>query len=92
MALLSMEIAENPFRRFVNLRTVSLKTRKRNGSWVATPVNIVVVDDHAYIRTWAGSGMGPCTALSSDRELHHRALPNHSVMDARPSAKTAPIK
>src|SRR5262249_56071516 len=29
---------------------------KRDGPWVATPVNIVVEDDHAYIRIWRGSG------------------------------------
>ena len=47
---------DSPLRQFVNVRTVSLKTRKRNGTWVATPVNIVVEDDHAYVRTWGGSG------------------------------------
>src|SRR5690348_12231850 len=51
-----METGGNPFRQFLNQRTVSLKTQKRNGFWVATPVNIVVEDDHAYVRTWGGSG------------------------------------
>jgi uncharacterized protein len=49
-------VFENPFRQFLKQRTVSLKTRKRNGTWVATPVNIVVDDDHAYFRTFGGSG------------------------------------
>jgi PPOX class probable F420-dependent enzyme len=50
------ETPQNPLRQFVNQKTVSLKTRKRNGSWIATPVNIVIEDDHAYVRTWSGSG------------------------------------
>jgi PPOX class probable F420-dependent enzyme len=49
-------ITDNPFRQFVKKRTVSLRTRKRDGSWVATPVNIVVEDDHAYVRTYDSSG------------------------------------
>ena len=47
---------DDPFQQFVKQRTVSLKTRKRDGSWVAMPVNIVVDDDHAYFRTFASSG------------------------------------
>jgi uncharacterized protein len=50
------EKSQSPLRQFVNQKTVSLQTRKRDGTWVATPVNIVVEDDHAYIRTWRGSG------------------------------------
>jgi len=50
------ERARSPFHQFVNQKTVSLKTRKRNGTWVATPVNIAVDGDHAYIRTWSASG------------------------------------
>ena len=47
---------DNPFRQFVKQRTVSLRTRKRDGSWVATPVNIVVENDLAYVRTYGSSG------------------------------------
>jgi|SRR5215510_917535 len=51
-----MDNSQRTLGQFVNQRTVSLKTRKRDGTWVATPVNIVVEDDHGYIRTWGGSG------------------------------------
>jgi len=33
-----------------------LETRKRDGSWVATPVNPLVEDDHVFFRTWHTSG------------------------------------
>ena len=33
-----------------------LRTRKRDGSWVETPVNLVVSGDRAYFATPAGSG------------------------------------
>lgn len=35
---------------------VLLKTRKRDGSWVATPVNLAVDGERAYFGTPAGSG------------------------------------
>ena len=35
---------------------VLLKTRKRDGSWVATPVNLAVAGERAYFGTPAGSG------------------------------------
>ena len=35
---------------------VELKTRKRDGSWVATPVNLAVDGSRAYFGTPAGSG------------------------------------
>jgi PPOX class probable F420-dependent enzyme len=35
---------------------VLLRTRKRDGSWVAAPVNLAVVGDRAYFGTPAGSG------------------------------------
>lgn len=35
---------------------VLLETRKRDGSWVATPVNLAVEGDRAYFGTPAGSG------------------------------------
>lgn len=35
---------------------VLLKTRKRDGSWVATPVNLAVEGERAYFGTPAGSG------------------------------------
>jgi PPOX class probable F420-dependent enzyme len=33
-----------------------LGTRKRDGSWVDTPVNPIVEDDHVFFRTWSNSG------------------------------------
>src|SRR5262245_66650988 len=33
-----------------------LETRRRDGTWVPTPVNLVVEDDHIYFRTWGDSG------------------------------------
>jgi uncharacterized protein len=33
-----------------------LETRRRDGSWVATPVNPVVDDHRVFFRTWSSSG------------------------------------
>ncbi|MGH3404298.1 MAG: PPOX class F420-dependent oxidoreductase [Streptosporangiaceae bacterium] len=41
---------------FVRQRTILLQTRKRDGSWVPTPVHIAVGGDRAYIRTYAKAG------------------------------------
>jgi PPOX class probable F420-dependent enzyme len=35
---------------------MALQTRKRDGSWVTTPVNPLVENDHVYFRTWNASG------------------------------------
>jgi uncharacterized protein len=35
---------------------MALQTRKRDGSWVTTPVNPLVEGDHVYFRTWHTSG------------------------------------
>ena len=35
---------------------MALETRKRDGTWVSTPVNPVVEDDHVFFRTWSSSG------------------------------------
>jgi PPOX class probable F420-dependent enzyme len=40
----------------VDRHDMLLETRKRDGSWVATPVNPVVEGDHVFFRTWAQSG------------------------------------
>jgi PPOX class probable F420-dependent enzyme len=37
-------------------RTVLLETRKRDGTWVATPVSIVVDGGRAFFRTYDASG------------------------------------
>jgi uncharacterized protein len=37
-------------------KTVLLQTRKRDGSWVKTPVNLVIERDHGYFRTYDASG------------------------------------
>jgi uncharacterized protein len=43
-------------RPFVRQRTILLQTRRRDGSWVATPVSVAVQADRAYIRTYAKAG------------------------------------
>jgi PPOX class probable F420-dependent enzyme len=43
-------------RTFVRQPTVLLRTRKRDGSWVATPVNIAVEAERAYVCTFDKSG------------------------------------
>lgn len=42
--------------RLGNPKTVLLQTRKRDGTWVATPVSIVTEGDRAYFRTYDASG------------------------------------
>jgi PPOX class probable F420-dependent enzyme len=37
-------------------RTVVVTTYKRDGSAVPTPVNVVVIGNHAYFRTWSSAG------------------------------------
>jgi uncharacterized protein len=39
-----------------NAATVLLETRRRDGSWVGTPVSVVVADGHAFFRTYDASG------------------------------------
>ncbi|MHA6799693.1 PPOX class F420-dependent oxidoreductase [Bounagaea algeriensis] len=43
-------------RPFVRQGTILLKTKKRDGSWVSTPVSIAVRGEHAYIRTYDKAG------------------------------------
>ncbi|GIE92916.1 hypothetical protein Ari01nite_03810 [Paractinoplanes rishiriensis] len=37
-------------------RTLLLETRKRDGSWVGTPVNLVVENGRAYFKSYDASG------------------------------------
>ncbi|MGI8879238.1 MAG: PPOX class F420-dependent oxidoreductase [Jatrophihabitans sp.] len=37
-------------------KTILLKSRKRDGSWVATPVSLAVADGKAYFRTYDVAG------------------------------------
>jgi uncharacterized protein len=37
-------------------RYMALETRKRDGSWVSTPVNLVVDGDRVHFRTWSRAG------------------------------------
>jgi PPOX class probable F420-dependent enzyme len=39
-----------------NTRNVAVTTYKRDGTAVPTTVNVVVLGDHAYFRTWSTSG------------------------------------
>ncbi len=41
---------------FVRQGTILLHTKKRDGSWVPTPVSVAVHAGHAYIRTYAKAG------------------------------------
>jgi PPOX class probable F420-dependent enzyme len=35
---------------------MALETRKRDGTWITTPVNPLVQGDHVFFRTWHTSG------------------------------------
>ena len=48
--------AQTELQPFVHQQTILLHTRKRDGSWVGTPVSIAVQADRAYIRTYAEAG------------------------------------
>ena len=43
-------------RPLVDSGTVLLRTRKRDGSWVGSPVSLVGDGDHGYFRTWHTAG------------------------------------
>ncbi len=45
-----------PFDHLSRSRTVVVTTNKRDGTSVPTPVNVVVLGEHAYFRTWSTSG------------------------------------
>jgi len=45
-----------------------LETRRRDGSWVPTPVNPVVEADHVFFRTWRESGKAK--RLRNDPTVH----------------------
>lgn len=51
-----MREATGGLARFGSRCTVLLETRKRDGSWVATPVSLVVADGRAYFRTYDAAG------------------------------------
>ena len=44
------------FDRLASSRNVVVTTYKRDGTAVPTPVNVVVLGDHAYFRTWSTAG------------------------------------
>ena len=60
-----------------------LETRKRDGSWVATPVNPLVVGDRVLFRTWETSGKAK--RLRNFREV--RIAP--STVRGRPTGPAA---
>lgn len=43
-------------RPLVDSGTVLLRTRKRDGTWVGSPVSLVGDGDHGYFRTWSTTG------------------------------------
>jgi uncharacterized protein len=44
--------ARDTLAQFVRQKTILLQTKKRDGTWVGTPVNIAVQGDRAYVRTY----------------------------------------
>jgi PPOX class probable F420-dependent enzyme len=56
MSAESLPLTAPPAARFARQRAVALRTRKRDGSWVATPVSIAVVGERAYVRTYDAAG------------------------------------
>jgi PPOX class probable F420-dependent enzyme len=60
-------------------KTILLETRKRDGTWVATPVSLAASDGHLFFRTYRQSGkakrlrnfseirVAPCTFLGKPR-------------------------
>jgi PPOX class probable F420-dependent enzyme len=48
--------SSNPIASLARHHDMALETRKRDGSWIATPVNPLVEDDHVFFRTWHTSG------------------------------------
>ena len=44
------------FDHLAKTRTVAVTTYKRDSTPIATPVNVVVIGEHAYFRTWSTSG------------------------------------
>jgi uncharacterized protein len=79
-------------------KTILLETRKRNGTWVATPVSLVARDGRLFFRTYRQSGKAkrlrnfseirvtPCTFLGKPRgdAVDGRA----HLLDERQSAMT----
>lgn len=51
-----LDEAGRALERLGNPKNVLLQTRKRDGTWVKTPVNLVVERDRGYFRTYSASG------------------------------------
>lgn len=72
--------------RFTSQQTVLLRTRKRDGSWVGTPVNIAVDGGRAYIRTYAKAWKSKRLRNFPDIEL----CP--STVGGKPTGETVPAR
>src|SRR3954464_13488602 len=48
--------AASPLTTLARHHDMALETRKRDGTWISTPVNPLVEDDHVFFRTWHTSG------------------------------------
>jgi uncharacterized protein len=46
----------DPIQAVMAAKTGLLETRKRDGSWVATPVSLVAADGHLYFRSYQEAG------------------------------------
>lgn len=71
---------------FVRQGTILLHTRRRDGTWVPTPVSIVVRGDRAFIRSYAKAGKSK--RLRNFREVRFcastfRGRPTGAMLRAR---------
>ena len=84
---------------WARFKTMSLQTRKRDGSWVPTPVSLVVSEGRVFFRTYKQSGKAkrlrnfsevraaPCTFLG---RLKGDTVPGRArLLDKRESVATA---
>ena len=72
---------------FVAEKVVLLQTRKRDGSWVNTPVNIAVDGDRAYFRTPGSASKNK--RLRNDPEVQIRSCSWSGKPTGPPMAATA---
>src|SRR4029450_9343452 len=71
---------------------VLLETRKRDGSWVGTPVSIVVDGGRAFFRAWDGAGKakrrGTGRALCAPWEVSGKAKRLRTFPEVRVAPST----
>ena len=79
-------------------KTISLETRKRDGSWVATPVSLATAGDRLFFKSYRQSGKAkrlrnfsevraaPCTAMG---KVIGEALPGEARLLDESDSRTA---